>query len=213
MLLFLVRHAQSEANAKIRGAPIDCPLTDLGRRQAAAVARRLSDSRIDLVLASPYLRALETADIIRQATGVPAEIVPLLHEHHLSPFPNEWPLLPRGTIEARFPEFRIPEAWQDADWHTPPEEHDTALERAQRVISSLSERFAATPDVRVAIVSHGSPVGKLILAFARVPSTRDLTVTIENASLSVLYEGYGHRYVHAVNRTDHLGPLASPPVW
>lgn len=213
MLLFLVRHAQSEANARVAGATIDCPLTDLGRRQAAAAARKLVASGIDLVLASPYSRVLQTAEIIRAASNVPAEIVPLLHEHHLRPFPDEWPLLSRAAIEESYPHFDIPPDWRDAGWHSPPEEHDAALDRARRVVADLSARFAATPDVRVALISHGSPTGKLILAFAGVPSTGDLTVTVDNASISVLYEGYGHRYVHAVNRVDHLGELASPDVW
>jgi broad specificity phosphatase PhoE len=85
--------------------------------------------------------------------------------------------------------------------------------RARRVLADLSARFAATPDVRVALVSHGSPIGKLILAFAGARTTRHLTVTIDNASISALYEGYGQRYVHAVNRVDHLGSLAAPDVW
>ena len=213
MLLLLVRHAQSEANARVDGATIDCSLTDLGRRQAAAAARKLVDTGIDLVLSSPYSRALQTAEVIRQAANVPAEIVPLLHEHHLQPFPADWPLMSRAAIAEQFPRFRIPDDWRDAAWHTPPEDHEAALERARCVVADLSARFAATPDVRVALVSHGSPIGKLILAFAGVPTTRDLTVTIDNASISALYEGYGQRYVHAVNRVDHLGSLAAPDVW
>ena len=213
MLLFLVRHAQSEANARVPGAPIDCALTERGRQQAEAVARRLAAERIDLLLASPYQRALETAEAIRVATGAPAEILPHLHEHHDQPFPDEWPLMPRSLLAQRFPHFAVPEDWQDAGWHTPPEAHETALERARRVVAHLSARFASQPDARVALVSHGSPVGKLVLAFAGVPTTRDLTVTIDNASISVLYDGYGQRYVHAVNRVDHLGHLAASDVW
>lgn len=213
MLLFLVRHAQSEGNAGVPGAGIDCPLTKLGERQAAAAARKLVATGIDLVLSSPYARALQTAEIIRAAANVPAEIVPVLHEHHLHSFPADWPLMPRAAIAERFPHFRIPEGWRDAAWHTPPEDGEAALARARRAVDDLSARFAATPDVRVALVSHGSPIGKLILAFAGVPSTRGLTATIDNASISVLYEGYGHRYVHAVNRVDHLGDLAAPDVW
>jgi probable phosphoglycerate mutase len=213
MLLFLVRHAQSQANAHVPGAAIDCSLTDRGWRQAAATAKKLAGLRIDLVLASPYRRALETADVIRAAADVPAEIVPLLHEHHLQAFPGEWPLMSGAAIAEQFPQFRIPEAWRDAGWHTPPEEHDTALGRARQVVADLGARFRDAPDSRVVLVSHGSPIGKLILAFSGVPTTRDLTMTIDNASISVLYEGYGHRYVHAVNRIDHLGDLASPEVW
>src|SRR5919199_6233961 len=152
MLLLLVRHAQSEANARLAGATIDCPLTDLGRRQAAAAAQKLVATGIDLVLCSPYARALQTAEMIRAAANVPAEIVPLLHEHHLHGFPAEWPLMSRTALAEQFPHFRVPDDWRDADWHTPPEDGEAALERARRVLADLSARFAATPDVRVALV-------------------------------------------------------------
>src|SRR5436309_12860545 len=122
MLLLLVRHAQSEGNAAVPGAAIDCPLTDRGRRQAAAAAKKLVATGIDLVLSSPYSRALQTAEIIRAAANVPAEIVPLLHEHHLHRFPAEWPLMSRAALAEQFPRFRIPEDWRDAAWHTPPED-------------------------------------------------------------------------------------------
>ncbi|NBY46265.1 MAG: histidine phosphatase family protein, partial [Proteobacteria bacterium] len=42
MLIYLVRHAQSEANAGLPDAPIDCELTELGQRQAQATGVRLA---------------------------------------------------------------------------------------------------------------------------------------------------------------------------
>src|SRR6266542_3435896 len=113
MFLFPVSPAQSEGNAHVAGAAVDCPLTELGRRQAHAVARQLA-ARVDLVLASPYARALETAEAIRAAANGPGEIVPLIHEHHLSPFPSEWPLMPRAAIAEGFPHFSLPQDWRDA---------------------------------------------------------------------------------------------------
>ncbi|HEX2513472.1 MAG TPA: histidine phosphatase family protein, partial [Chloroflexota bacterium] len=56
MRLYLVRHAQSEANAGLPGATRDSRLTELGRRQAEAVAQCLARHRIGRVLASPYVR-------------------------------------------------------------------------------------------------------------------------------------------------------------
>ena len=73
MRLYLVRHAQSEANAGLPGASRDCALTELGRRQAQAVAQRLARHRIDRVLASPYVRTLETAEAIRAGHRGPGD--------------------------------------------------------------------------------------------------------------------------------------------
>ena len=65
MHITVVRHAQSEANAGVAGAPIDCELTPLGRRQAEATGKWLVRANLDIILCSPYIRALETGKIGR----------------------------------------------------------------------------------------------------------------------------------------------------
>jgi broad specificity phosphatase PhoE len=208
--LYLVRHAQSEANAGVRGAPVDCFLTDLGRRQAAAAGRRLAALGIDRVLASPYTRALETADAIRRATDAPAGIVPLLHEHHVRPFPGEdWPLLSRDALAERYPDFELPADFAfAARWHDVPEEEQAVLDRAARVLDDLWRRYAAAPDgsqdVRLALVSHGSPTGKLVMAALRITSPQGLEVHIANASITTIDYFPDWRSLHASNDTSHL---------
>jgi probable phosphoglycerate mutase len=210
MRLYLVRHAQSEGNAGVRGAPIDCVLTDLGRRQAAAAGRRLAELGIDRVLASPYIRALETADAIRRAAEVPAGVVPLLHEHHVRPFPGEeWPLLSRAALAERFPAFELPADFAfAARWHDIPEQEDAVLDRAGRVLDELWHRYAAAPDgrqdVRLALVSHGSPTGKLVMAALRIPSPKGIEVNIANASITTIDYFPDWRALRACNLTDHL---------
>ena len=67
--LLVVRHGQSEWNAagqwQGRANP---PLTMEGQRQAAAAARALG--AFDAVVASPLLRAAETATIISEHLGI-----------------------------------------------------------------------------------------------------------------------------------------------
>jgi broad specificity phosphatase PhoE len=60
--LFWVRHAQAggDATSDYDGPP----LTDLGRKQAERVARRLSDYHFDHVYSSTMLRAKATAEMI-----------------------------------------------------------------------------------------------------------------------------------------------------
>ena len=60
--LWLVRHGETEwSKSGQHTSRTDIPLTELGRRQAASVARKLDDHAFALVLSSPKVRALETA--------------------------------------------------------------------------------------------------------------------------------------------------------
>jgi phosphohistidine phosphatase SixA len=63
--LFLVRHAHSDP-----GDPDELrPLSERGRREARALGERLAAAQPELVLASPLLRARETADAVARAAG------------------------------------------------------------------------------------------------------------------------------------------------
>ncbi len=84
--MILVRHGQSEFNvhyAKTRIDPgiVDPALTEEGRLQAQAAAEILRAHEIERVLASPFTRTLQTAEIIAGALKLPVEIEPLVHEH------------------------------------------------------------------------------------------------------------------------------------
>ncbi|WP_420822430.1 histidine phosphatase family protein [Sphingomonas crocodyli] len=84
--LWLVRHGQSAGNVArdaaddaghdriaIEGRDVDVPLSDLGREQADALGRWFAanpaEERPDIIIASPYLRAMETAKLFRAAGG------------------------------------------------------------------------------------------------------------------------------------------------
>lgn len=206
MWIYLVRHAQSEANAGIPGAPIDCELTPLGRRQAEATGEWLTRARLNLILCSPYIRALETASAIHRATGAPLEAFPPIHEHHIEPFPGTWPLLGRDALRARFPHLVVPDDFADAGWHHPPETDDVTLARMGRALDAVRARFAGDRDRderRICLVSHGSPTGKTIMAFQGVTSIV-ADVRIENASISLLEDTPGRRVVWGSNWVQQL---------
>lgn len=207
LLIHVVRHAESLANVN-RSTAVDCDLTELGERQAAALGAELARLGIDRVLASPYRRVLCTAQSIAQRAAVPFEVMPLLHEHHPTAFPRDWPLMTRSELSVSFPDVVLPDDLADRDWHTPPETDAGVLERMQRVLASLEQRFGQGGD-RLVLVTHGSPAGKLIQAFAGVGDAARAEVTIQNASISTLELTGGRRYIRYVNRTDHLAGVGA----
>jgi broad specificity phosphatase PhoE len=83
--VLLIRHGQSEFNVvysvtRVDPGIRDPRLTETGRAQARAAAGRLAGEGVRRLLASPYTRALETAEIIADALGVPITVTPLVGE-------------------------------------------------------------------------------------------------------------------------------------
>ncbi|WP_417430917.1 histidine phosphatase family protein [Kiloniella sp.] len=84
--MYLLRHGQSEFNvtyAKTRVDPNipDPELTDEGRVQIHAAAQHLKDKDITKIVASPYTRTLQTAEIISDILNLPIQVEELIREH------------------------------------------------------------------------------------------------------------------------------------
>lgn len=82
----LLRHAQSEGNlARKPQGHSDLPLTELGRRQAQALANRweAEGRNFDRILCSPLLRAKSTAEILLPVLGAPIEYEALWMERDM----------------------------------------------------------------------------------------------------------------------------------
>lgn len=150
--MILVRHGQSEWNAHYSRTRIDPnipdpPLTTEGRRQAAEAAGALAESRIDRLLASPYVRALETADIIARLLKIPIAVEPLVRER--AAFSCDIGT-PRSQLAARWPHLTFDHV--DEMWWPGTEETDAELEHR-------CDRFRATARQlqgwqRIAVVTH-----------------------------------------------------------
>jgi broad specificity phosphatase PhoE len=136
----LVRHAETEwsLNGRHTGRT-DLPLTDDGRRAAAALAPVLSGRPFALVLASPLRRARETCELA--GFGERAQFRPDLQEWDY----GEYDGLTTAEIRERRPDWSL---WRDG---CPGGEDAAAVgARADRTIEELR---AASGDV--AVFSHG----------------------------------------------------------
>ncbi len=72
MKLYVARHGQTDWNAlnKVCGAT-DRPLTEKGFEQARALGERVKDYNIDIIVASPLVRAQQTAGEVAKIIGAP----------------------------------------------------------------------------------------------------------------------------------------------
>jgi len=113
LTLLLTRHGQAAAGDVMLGGQLDVPLLPSGREEAEALARRLSGVRIDRIVSSPMLRALETAQTI--ATGRPVEVDERLRELDY----GRWEGLTYDEIDAHDPELRARWEHDPAATHSP----------------------------------------------------------------------------------------------
>jgi uncharacterized phosphatase len=84
MNIYFVRHGQSVGNLKGRLQGPKVPLSATGKMQAKAIAKRLKGIDIDIIYASPFLRAKQTAEIIAKELKLPIEFWENLKE-------RKWP--------------------------------------------------------------------------------------------------------------------------
>ncbi|HYD92130.1 MAG TPA: histidine phosphatase family protein [Flavobacterium sp.] len=80
MIVYLIRHGQSEGNVARVHQTAATPLSPLGETQAAKLAERLKDIAIDEIWTSPMVRAKHTAEIINEYQHVVMTEIDELYE-------------------------------------------------------------------------------------------------------------------------------------
>jgi broad specificity phosphatase PhoE len=153
MQVHFVRHGESVSNAAPGGMALPAVqgdrLTDLGREQAATVARYLGDVGATRVLTSPLARARETAEILGGRLGLPVEELDELQELRES----------EGYEELALEDQRLRRwsVWMAAHGDDPDYSYrggETFNEISTRV-RRAQERLLALGDENVIAVSHG----------------------------------------------------------
>jgi 2,3-bisphosphoglycerate-dependent phosphoglycerate mutase len=210
--LLLVRHGQSAPAREGEPFPLvdgqgDPPLTELGREQGRAVARRLADAGLGAVYVTTLQRTRQTAQPLLDATGLEPRVEPDLREVHL----GEW----EGGVFRQRVAQRDPVAlrmYEEERWDViPGAEPSAAL--AERVAAAVRRICAAHPDERVAVVTHGGVIGQ-VLALA-TGSRPFAFVGADNGSLSqVVVDGDRwrlRRFNDTAHLPDDLSLAAAPP--
>ena len=84
MKIYLARHGRTNYNDLnlCNGDPsVDVHITELGVKQAEALANKLKETPIDHILVSEMRRTTQTAEIVNEFHHVPMETTPLLNDH------------------------------------------------------------------------------------------------------------------------------------
>jgi broad specificity phosphatase PhoE len=156
MKLLLIRHGQTPGNVlgQLDTAHPGPGLTELGDRQAEALARSLVNERIDALYASTLIRTQITAAPLGRLHGLDVEVLDGLHEIEAGSLEK----LTDHESHKRYMGTVISWAAGDLDRRMPagPDGHDF-FQRFDAAIARVLERVSG-PEATAAVVSHGAAI-------------------------------------------------------
>ena len=170
--IFLIRHGYSLHNqlypkmgmsAFYDNEVIDSPLLNKGRDEAQELRNKESiyqymTSKVELVLVSPLVRALETASIIFKDSNIPI----VCHEF-LREYPNGKQICnQRSEIVSRikeYPHINFENIVSNKDIYWNEDRHET-LDELNKRIEITKKYLFNRPEQTIAIVGHGSFIGQ-----------------------------------------------------
>jgi 2,3-bisphosphoglycerate-dependent phosphoglycerate mutase len=236
MELYIIRHAQSTNNALLEQGPdrvADPPLTEMGVRQAQALAEHLATGTdpadvphiawaysmpnprrepgygIARLYCSAMERSLQTARPVARALGLKPEIWLDIHEVGGMFLEGPEGIIPktgksRQDILADYPDYLVPPGITEKGWWTGGLEEQLARDvRAARVASQL-RAWRESPE-RIAIISHGGFISRLLRFLFNEPSGRLVYHEHYNAAISRLeFRSDGLLIADYINRVDFL---------
>jgi len=149
MELYLVRHGESVGNISPGEDMPDCPLTDLGEKQANLVVQGLIDAEITHIISSPLIRTLQTAQPFARKINKPIIVMNNAYEirelesckgARLSDLMEQFP-------EARFDEDFEPNGWHYEGYETP----SSIMKRAANIVEQLKQY---PENAKIAMFAH-----------------------------------------------------------
>jgi broad specificity phosphatase PhoE len=165
MRLILVRHAETEANAReINEGHSPGELTAKGKRQAEQVGIRLQDEEIDKIYVSDLKRTIDTArEIIRHHPEAEVVHEPLLRERNQGVLEKS----PYGTFS------RVAKERGENILDFKPEGGESINEVKQRVERFLERIMRLDKDRTILLVTHGGVIVNMLIKLLKIPDRDD----------------------------------------
>ena len=143
MALYVARHGQTQWNAENRiCGRTDLPLNEVGLQQASALAEKAADCHLDVIVASPMLRARQTAQAVAAKCGIPVLTDARLIEQDYGIFEGMDRKTPEFLANKRQFAYRYPDG-------------ESMMQLAYRVYSFLEEVRGQYGEKNVLLVCHG----------------------------------------------------------
>lgn len=191
--ILLLRHGETEWSRTNRHTGrTDIPLTARGRdlaRTAGELGRQLLDGRAPaLVLTSPRIRAIDTAEL---AGLKPDRTDERLGEWDYGEYEGATTVEIRETV----PDWTV--------WTHPSPGGESAEQVQQRVDAVLAEAAAVLPDGDIVLVGHGHLSRVLMARWIGLPATEGVRFAMDAPAWSVLDAERGVAQLAHVNLRPH----------
>lgn len=199
--ILLIRHGQTQWNKERRimgHRPI--PLNTLGREQALAVAEALFRTPLDRIYASPMLRAVQTAKVLKKGRrGVEVIQAPELSEIDY----GSW-------VGRTFEEVRLERSFHQ--YHVAPSRvrvpgGEKMRDVHHRAVGFVEELRTRHPEGRIALVSHADVIKIILIHFLGLSLNELMKLRIDNGSVSLLWFNETRARVMAINCPASPGHL------
>jgi broad specificity phosphatase PhoE len=204
MRLLLAPHAPTQWNAERRyQGHVDTPLSDVGRRQAALLARRLAEEPIDEIHVSDLRRAVETAEAVAAQIPLALRVDPRLRELAF----GAWEGLTFEEVCQKFPEM-TPSSETNVP-RIPPPGGETLIQLADRIGSFFAEvKRELSPKRTLLVVAHRGALQVFLSLALGLPPDAWWKFRLEPASLSEINVYSDGTVLHRFNETHHLRETA-----
>ncbi len=198
--VLLIRHAENEwvEGHKLAGRTPGVHLNDYGRQQARALGKRLADSKLNAVYASPLERTIETAQAIAQHQQLNIKTRPGLLEVDYGDWTGQaikelykqksWPVIQFYPTGAGFPGG------------------ETMYEMQSRMVQEVNRLAAKHRGQTIALVGHADLIKAAVAHYLGVHFDLFQRLMISTASITAISFTHMGPRVLMVNDASHNPP-------
>ena len=208
--IILARHGQTEWNMQYRfQGRTNTKLTEEGKRQAHALAARLSSWPPEIIYTSPLDRAYYTASAIAEYHNLTPVILPELEEINFAAWEGE--SIPQLQKEQSSTFSR----WRSDPFFYPPDGAET-WEKLYVRLSIAVKTFLQGSYKRIVVVSHGGVMRALYAVFLGLNPHKVWNMDVSNCAMSEVEMRHGRPCLVFANDDLHVraGKLGENlPVW
>ncbi|MDX2162811.1 MAG: MSMEG_4193 family putative phosphomutase [bacterium] len=197
--ILLIRHAVNDfvKTGKLAGWTPDVHLNDDGKAQAEALGARLADAPLNVLIASPLERTMETAEAVqRHHPHLHIEQNPAIGEVQY----GDW----QGKEIAALTKRKMWHVIQEYPSRAYFPNGETMRGVQNRAVDEIERIAAAHPRLLVAIFSHADLIKMVLAHYLGMHLDNFQRIMVSPASISALVLGYGRPYVASMNDVAHV---------